>query len=234
MKMSTPVGGFDYDSKSEEAPSGLGAMIAPMYKAMTEGVFEITMTSRGEVKDVKIPEQVITALKNAPNAAAMGDIASADGFKTMISQGALVLPEKLPKKGDTWATKVDMKNPAFGKQTVETTYRYDGTKETKGTKFAVIKPQLKMEFENQAAAKEGQPQQPAAQQNVMKIKEQTSDGEVLFNIPAGRLHSTSLKQNVTIEANANVNMKIDQKIDVTVTPAGEKKADAAKKPEASG
>jgi hypothetical protein len=234
MKMSTPVGGFDYDSKSEEAPSGLAAMIAPMYKAMTEGEFEITMTSRGEVKDVKIPEQVITALKNAPNAAAMGDIASADGFKKMISQGALVLPEKPPKKGDTWTTKVDMKNPAFGKQTVETTYRYDGTKEVKGTKFAVIKPQLKMEFENQAAAKEGQPQQPAAQQNVMKIKEQTSDGEVLFNIPAGRLHSTSLKQNVTIEANANVNMKIDQKIDVTVTPAGEKKADAAKKPESSG
>ena len=234
MKMSTPVGGFEYDSKSEEAPTGLGAMIAPMYKAMTEGEFEITMTSRGEVKDVKIPEQVIAALKNAPNAAAMGDIASADGFKKMISQGALVLPEKPPKKGDTWTTKVEMKNPAFGKQTVETTYRYDGTKEIKGTKFAVIKPQLKMEFENQAAAKEGQPQQPAAQQNVMKIKEQTSDGEVLFNIPAGRLQSTSLKQNVTIEANANVNMKIDQKIDVTVTPAGEKKADAAKKPQSSG
>src|SRR3954466_5189346 len=162
MKMSTPVGGFEYDSKSEEAPTGLGAMIAPMYKAMTEGDFEITMTSRGEVKDVKIPEQVITALKNSPNEAAMGDIASADGFKKMISQGALVLPEKPPKKGDTWTTKVEMKNPAFGKQTVETTYRYDGTKEVKGTKFAVIKPQLKMEFENQAAAKEGQPQQPAA------------------------------------------------------------------------
>jgi hypothetical protein len=235
MKMSTPVGGFEYDSKSEEAPTGLGAMIAPMYKAMTEGEFEITMTSRGEVKDVKIPEQVITALKNSPNAAAMGDIASADGFKKMISQGALVLPEKPPKKGDTWTTKVEMKNPAFGKQTVETTYRYEGTKDIKGTKFAIIKPQLKMEFENQAAAKPGQPQQPAAQQNAqMKIKDQTSDGEVLFNIPAGRLHLTSLKQNVTIEANANVNMKIDQKIDVTVTPAGEKKADAAKKPESSG
>ena len=59
MKMTTPVGGFEYDSKSEAAPTGLGAMIAPMYKAMTKGEFEITMTSRGEVKDVKIPEEVI-------------------------------------------------------------------------------------------------------------------------------------------------------------------------------
>jgi hypothetical protein len=237
MKMSTPVGGFEYDSKSEEAPTGLGAMIAPMYKAMTEGEFEITMTSRGEVKDVKIPEQVLTALKNSPNAAAMGDIASADGFKKMISQGALVLPKDAPKKDDTWSTKVEMKNPAVGKQTVETTYRYEGTKDIKGTKFAVIKPQLKMEFENQAAAKAGEPQQPAAQQNMqMKIKEQSSDGEVLFNIAAGRLQSTSLKQNVTIEATVNgqpIQQKIDQKIDVTVTPAGEKKASEASKPKES-
>jgi hypothetical protein len=213
-------------------------MIAPMYKAMTEGEFEITMTSRGEVKDVKIPEQVITALKNSPNAAAMGDIASADGFKKMISQGALVLPDKAPKKGDTWSTKVEMKNPAVGKQTVETTYTYDGTKDIGGTMFALIKPQLKMEFEDQAAAKPGQPQQPAAQQNMqMKIKDQTSDGQVLFNIPAGRLQSTSLKQNVTIEATVNgqpIQQKIDQKIDVTVTPSSEKKADAVKKPAASG
>jgi hypothetical protein len=214
-------------------------MIAPMYKAMTEGEFEITMTSRGEVKNVKIPDQVLTALKNSPNAAAMGDIASAEGFKKMISQGALVLPKDAPKHGETWTTKVEMKNPAVGKQTVETTYRYEGTKDVKGTKFAVIKPQLKMEFDNQPpAAKEGQPQQPAAQQNMqMKIKDQTSDGEVLFNIAAGRLQSTSLKQNVSIEASVNgqpIQQKIDQKIDVTVTPAGEKKADAAKKPEPSG
>jgi len=232
MKMTTPVGGFEYDSKSQEAPTGLGAMIAPMYKAMTEGDFEITMTSRGEVKDVKVPEQVLTALKNSPGAAAMGDIATPDGFKKMISQGALVLPKDAPKQGESWTTKVEMKNPAVGKQTVETTYRYEGTKDIKGTKYAVIKPQLKMDFESKPAEGEGQPQQPAPQQQMqMKIKDQSSDGEVLFNIAAGRLHSTSLQQKVTIEANVGgqaIEQKIDQKIDVTVTPAGEKKSSEAK------
>ena len=51
----------------------------------------------------------------------------------MISQGALVLPEDPPKKGETWTTKVEMNNPAVGKQMVETTYRYEGTKEIDGT-----------------------------------------------------------------------------------------------------
>jgi hypothetical protein len=239
MKMSTPAVSFEYDSKSEEAPTGLGARIAPMYKAMTEGEFEITMTSRGEVKDVKIPEQVLAVLKNSPNAAEMGDIATSEGFKKMISQGALVLPKDAPKKGETWSTKVVTQNPPVGKQTIETVYRYDGTKDIKGTMVAVIKPELKMEFEKQAAEKEGQPKQPASQQGIqMKIKEQNSDGEVLFNVGAGRLQSTSLKHNVTTEASVGgqpiQQQKIEQKIDVTVTPAGEKKADEAKKPETSG
>ncbi len=237
MKMTTPVGEFEYDSKSEAAPTGLAAMIAPMYKAMTNGEFEITMTSRGEVKDVKIPAEVLEALKNSPGAAAMGDIASAEGFKKMISQGALVLPQDAPKQGDTWATKVEMNNPAVGKQTVETTYTYNGTKDVDGTTYAVIKPQLKMEFESKPAeTAEGQPKPPAPQLS-MKIAEQSSDGEVLFNIEKGRLYSTTLQQKVTIDATANgqvLQQKIDQKIDVKVTPASEKNPEEeAKKPEPS-
>ena len=142
MKMKTPLGAFDYDSSSDENPTGPAAMIAPMYKAITEGELEITMTSRGEVKDVKISEQVRTALKNLPNAAEMGDVASPEGIKKMLSQGVLVLPNDSPKKGETWSTKVESQIPVAGKQTIETTYRYEGTKDIKGTMFAVIKPQL--------------------------------------------------------------------------------------------
>jgi hypothetical protein len=242
MKMTTPVGGFEYDSNAEAAPTGLGAMIAPMYKAMTQGEFEITMTARGEVKDVKVPEEVLTALKSSPGAAAMGDMATAEGFKKMISQGALVLPENPPKEGESWSSKVEMNNPAAGKQTVETTYTYQGTKEIDGTTYAVIKPELKMEFEQQPAEgeksdaeKAEEPKQPAPiQQLQMKVGEQSSDGEVLFNIKEGRLYSTTLNQKVTIDATVQgqvMQQKIDQKIDVKVTPSGEEKPEE-KAPEA--
>jgi len=230
MKMTSPVFNIDYDSKSDAPPVGLAAQIAPMYKAMTNAEFEITMTARGEVKDVKIPEEVMTALKNSPGAAQMGDIATPEGFKKMISQGALVLPEATPKKGDTWSTKVEMNNPQAGKQTVETTYTYDGTKEADGVNYAVIKPQLKMAFEERPAPAEGQPKAPAPQLS-MKIVDQNSDGEILFNLSKGRLSSTTLKQNVTIEAKVagqTIQQKIDQKIEVKVAPAGEKKADEDK------
>jgi hypothetical protein len=113
------------------------------------------------------------------------------------------------------------------------TFRYEGTKDINGTKYAVIKPQRKIEFENPPAEKAGQPKLPAARPNAqLKIKEQTSDGEMLFNIAAGRLQSTSLTHNLVVEANENgkpvQEQKFDQKINVTMTPAGEKKADNVK------
>lgn len=225
ITMKAPVGSFEYDSKSDAAPTGLGAIIAPMYKAMTNGDFEITMTARGEVKDVKIPEEVVAALKASPGAAAMGDIATPEGFKKMISQGALVLPEAAPKKGDKWSSKVEIQSPAAGKQTVETTYTYEGTEDVEGTKYAVIKPQLKMAFDAApAAAGAGK-----APQAPMKIANQSSEGKVLFNIAKGRLYSTDLKQSVTIDATTATGQtfqpKIDQDIKIRVTAAGEKKAE---------
>jgi hypothetical protein len=212
MTLPPPLGGFEYDTKSEAAPAGPAAMLAPMYKKMTESEFELTMTSRGEIKEVKIPDDVLAALRNSPGAAALGEMATPDGFKKMIAQGALVLPEDSPKPGDEWSTKVEMNNPMAGKQVVETTYKYVGPKEVEGVNYAVFEPTLKMTFE-------GTPQVQ------MKVSEQDSSGEILFDVAAGRLHSTNLKQDVTIDVSVGgqtIQQKIDQTIDVNVTPAGEK------------
>jgi hypothetical protein len=213
MTMTTPGGEINYDSDSVEAPAGMAAMIAPMYKAMTEAEFIITMSDRGQVTDVKIPDEVIEALKNSPGAAMMGDLATSEGFKKMIAQGSLVLPEDSPEKGESWTSKVEMENPMAGKQTVETTYRYEDTKEMDGATYAVIRPEVTMSIAS------------APQQNVqMKVTEQTSEGEVLFNVDEGRLHTSKLKQNVTLDVavgGQSMKQKIDQTVDVTVKPADE-------------
>ena len=44
-------------------------MVAPIYDALTKGEFEITMSARGEIKDVKVPDEVLAAMKNSPGAA---------------------------------------------------------------------------------------------------------------------------------------------------------------------
>src|SRR5688572_6724098 len=46
MTMTGPMGNVKYDSDSEEPATGMAAMLAPMFDAMTQGEFELTMTSR--------------------------------------------------------------------------------------------------------------------------------------------------------------------------------------------
>jgi hypothetical protein len=129
----------------------------------------------------------------------------------MISQGSLVLPENAPKEGEEWSTKVEVNNPQAGKQIVETTYKYQGTKEVEGVMHAIFKPTITMNFEG-------------AQ---VKIAEQSSDGEILFNVAEGRLDSSKLEQHVAIDQPAGGQTKIDQNIVVTVKPSGAASAESS-------
>jgi Family of unknown function (DUF6263) len=217
LSMNMPTGQtMEYDSKSDEAPTGMAAMVAPTYDAMTKGEFSFTISPRGEISDVKVPPEVIEELKKSPGAGMMGDMASAEGFQKMIMQGSLVLPEEAPQSGESWSNTTTMNNPATGKQTIETSYSYVGTKEVNGVTMAVFKPTVKMEFAGTDMMQ-------------MKVTEQETDGEILFNVDAGRLDSSKMQQKVKIDttiAGQTLQQQIDQLVQVKVTPAEATKATA--------
>jgi hypothetical protein len=182
------------------------------------------------VKDVKIPDEVLAALKSSPGATELGEMTTAEGFKKMVTQGLMQLPMDPPKSGQTWTSKLETDNPRGGKQIIETTYRYDGTKDVNGTTFAVIKPQQKFEF----VAPAEDPAAPAPQGPKIKVVEQNSEGEVLFNIKAGRLHSMTVDNKLTVDTTAGGNPiqpKIQQKIVLKLSPLADKKAEDSKKSE---
>ena len=45
MKMSGPMS-VDFDTAKDEPATGMAALFAPLYKAMTKAEFEVTMTAR--------------------------------------------------------------------------------------------------------------------------------------------------------------------------------------------
>ncbi len=200
---------IEYDSAGDEATASLAAMVAPIYDALTKGEFEFTITSRGEIKVVKVAEEVLEALKNSPGAAMLGDIATADGLQRMIVKWALVLPEKAPKAGEVWRSRVELKSPAGGEQIVESSYRYDGTKVVDGRTYAVFRPGLEITFGGKNGA-------------TTRVKEQDSNGEILFDVQTGRLQSATLKRGVTMDvtvAGQTVEQKVTQTVAVELTAA---------------
>jgi hypothetical protein len=96
---------------------------------------------------------------------------------------------------------------------VDTTYKIEGAKEMAGDNHAVISADRKVGIakgDNQLLE--------------VEIKEQTSDGQVLFNADKGRLRSMTHKQKVVMTASAagqSIEQSLDQTSEVTVKTAGE-------------
>ncbi|MAT68663.1 MAG: hypothetical protein CMJ58_03990 [Planctomycetaceae bacterium] len=203
MTMKMPGQTLEFDSANPDKAQGpLAAQVGPMFKALTSNAFAVTMSPRGEITDVEIPKELIEALKASPGAAAMGDLASEDGFKHLVQQGSLTLPEELTE-GKQWTTKVDVKNPIVGTQTIETTYVYKGSRDVEGETMEIFAPSMVVDF----AAGAGPVQ--------MEVAGQESEGEILFNRGAGRLESSNINQGMDLKASAagqESALKIDQKI----------------------
>ena len=200
----------EIDSAAKDDPQGPGAMLAPFLKAMTDNPFTVTMTPRGEIEDVIIPDAIAEALKNQPGAAQMGDLASEEGFKKLVAQAAFVLPEKI-EPGVEWTSKTETNLPAVGKQTAETTYRYEGPKEVDGQKLEAFSAKVNLKF--------------TGGQVPVEITKQGSKGEILFNREAGRLESSSIKQNTMLKisvGNQTINQTIDQTIEMKWLPEEKK------------
>ena len=195
---------MDYDTDSDEAPSGFASMVAPLFKALTAEPFKVSITPRGEIKDMEVPESLAKAMKATPGAAAMGEMFSDEGFKNMLQQSSLILPEpKDLKPGHEWTTKSAMKNAAFGNLDIEATYRYLGPREVEGKTYEVFGITMEMDFG------EG----PGGVQ--IDITSHESHGEILFSREAGRLESSKIQQ--VIEMNiATAGQEMKQKMTQTV------------------
>jgi hypothetical protein len=201
MTISTAEGmKSEIDTDAKEDAQGQAAMAAPLLKAVTGNAFTVTMTPRGEVTDVIVPDAVAEALKNQPGAAQMGELASAAGFKKMVGQASFVLPEKL-EVGKEWTSTTEAKLPVVGTQTAVTTYKYDGPVETDGTKLEKFTAEVEVSF--------------AGGEVSVEIPSQESSGEVLFNAVEGRLEQSTITQATNLKITA-AGQVVEQKIEQTI------------------
>jgi hypothetical protein len=199
----------EIDSASKEDPQGQAATLVPLLKALSGNPFTVTMTARGEVKNVEVPEAMVEALKNQPGAAQMGDLATPEGFKKLVGQASFVLPEKL-EPGVTWTAKTEANMPAVGTQTATTTYKYEGPREVDGKQMEVFSATLDVKF--------------SGGQIPVEITNQESQGEILFNRNDGRLESSVIKQltewKLTVSDQA-IKQKIDNNVAMKWVPEKE-------------
>ena len=206
VKMTSPLFNVEYDSSKEEQPADpVGGQLAKVFGAMVGKDFTMTMTPRGEIKDVTIPEELEQALEGAGGGAVPGGGGfNAESLKQLASQSGVEFPEEPVAEGKNWSGETEAKLP-FGTMKLDNQFTYQGAERRGGQALQkiAVKPKISIEPDPNAQVQ-------------MKVTSQDANGTIYFNNQEGRIAESTMKQNLDMELNAG-GMAITQSIAQTMT-----------------
>lgn len=178
----------DYDSESSDEPRGFAASLSQLFKTLLASQLEAQVNPRAEVVHLQIPEDLQTVLHSKPRGKALGQVASADDLESLVRLGMPVLPDAADfAVGGSWEVERTVETAPLGSMTAQTTYRWEAIDDSSGEQVARIVPQTAFRF---AESAEGM--------SAIAVSEQSTTGEILFNLTAGRLESSMRQEKMSL------------------------------------
>jgi hypothetical protein len=172
-----------YDSESTEEPEGYAAMLAPIGKRLAETQFVFTMNSRGEISNVRVPDDLADAVKSVPGGKKFAQDGGLASVETMARLGSpFNLPEGEATANHKWTATRDIEIPVLGATAVEFTYK-------------VVAPVS----EDEVTIEQQMKMTPAADAQVANFTNQKSTGTIAWDVAAGRPETSLLNYEVEIE-----------------------------------
>lgn len=211
MTMNSPFFNVEYDSDKEEQPEDpVGGQLAQVFEAMVGKDFTLKMTSRGDVSDVELPDDLKEALEGAGGGALPGGAGfNAESLKQLVSQSSVAFPAEPVSKGKQWDTQTEAKLP-FGTMKLDNKFTYQGPEQRGGKSLhkIALKPKIAIE-----AAPDAQVQ--------LAVKSQEANGTIYFDNREGRIAESTMKQKMEMELNAGgqaITQTIDQSMTMKLVP----------------
>lgn len=182
MSMKTgDVASVDYDSAA--VPTSAPAKeIADAVAPLIGPKFQLTMSDRGEIQDVKLSDAAQQAAANTREG--LKSFFSADGISRVLRQSVIVFPEKPLAVGDQWEARSRVESP-LGMLEQISVYTYQGAVDRDGRMFERFTVESTLQVDGDATRAK------------TKIKSQSQTGELLFDRDAGRLASSQVVQKLT-------------------------------------
>jgi hypothetical protein len=198
MKLAFPGQAIEYDTDSEEQPQDpTTRTIAENVNRMVGEAISMTISPRGEMSDIKIPEKIKQA-QQAPGAPAGGD----SQIEQMFKQSGLRLPAEEISKGHEWSQDMEI-TLAYGTMKITTNYAYQG-KNAQGLHQIDAMMDIDLEAVENA---------PIAVTATAK----EASGTFLFDNEAGRLTESQVKQVLDIEIGGTATQTITTLVNMTLT-----------------
>jgi len=192
-----------YDTASEADPIGFSAMLSPVVKAFRETTIQMTMTRRGQLSSIEIPEKLIAKMRAMPSGTMLGDLATPLGFQNMLQNIAMILPEGIDLTSASETENVtEAEIPHVGTILTTTTYRYEGSQEADGERLETFRPTLQTTFGGLGDVE-------------IEVTNEKTDGKIVFNRIAGRLESSTLRHECDMAVTIGGKL-IEQRLEQTV------------------
>src|SRR5262249_22854965 len=102
---------IDSADPKEGQNNPLGKAMASVVKTLAKVEFTATLKPTGEMSDFKISDALVQEFRGLPGSALMGELATEQGLKTMLSQGSVELPKEPIAIGGTWTQRTSNKLP---------------------------------------------------------------------------------------------------------------------------
>jgi hypothetical protein len=202
MSMQTP--GSDpvvYDSANASVADGMAKQLAENMAPLIGVEFIQSMSSRGEIIDVRLSDEAAAKLAKSPASAQLQQVFSKEGIKSLMHQAATVLPEKSVKPGDQWTGQTRTDSPV-GTLIMNNTYTYRGTVDKDGRTLDRIDVDVNVTFakgDNRLGVD-------------VQIKQQQNKGVMYFDVAQGRFVETLLAQKMTM-VTAIADQRHEQELD---------------------
>ncbi|HWB10712.1 MAG TPA: DUF6263 family protein [Pirellulales bacterium] len=184
---------------SEEAKLDEAAAQEPLGFLVKQPI-HLTIDPHGKVVDVRPSEKLAEKLKQ-PQRGPLAAMLSPENLKQMASANTLEFSSEPVSRGTTWQQQMTVSDPMAGRQTLATTYRYDGTEDRDGQKLDKISATARVE----PAGNQGGAQR-------VTIKDQKSNGVIWFDRSVGRIHQMEMTSKLVREVTLGTN-----KVEETVT-----------------
>jgi hypothetical protein len=199
FELTAPGGGnLHVDTADAEDAQGTPEAMSKLFRAMAGSPFTMTITQRGELRDVKVPAKIVDAFKDAGPAGAM--LGNEETLKNMFGNSLVPFPEAAVAPGKSWKGARKMPMPPLGTMVMNMTY----TLEAAAGPIENIGIDVKLEIEQ----KEGSPIE-------MKLTSQDMKGHYQFDNSTGILKSTAVVQKMKMTVTAN-GQQFAQDIESTV------------------
>jgi len=219
MAMTAPgMEPVEFDSDTADKAEGAAKELAKGITPLLAGAFTQRMRPTGEVVDVQLTEQAARAFEASPAAGQLKSIFTKDGLKNLTGQVAAELPSEPVSKGDTWNRKLDIKLPQ-GQFKADVQYTYAGTERQGGVTAEKIDVEMTLDFGEGMNLEIGQG---GPMQAKVQAKSQDNTGVMYFDADAGRLLSTKMTQDMTLQTKVGdtvIDQKVRSTMEMTLRPA---------------